>query len=359
MICPYFNLPSTSLWKHEIANRPYENINPHLPSKLTIKPDMRVGSAGSCFAQHISKALVKQGYNYFITEMPPENVPTAIADKYGYGLFSARYGNIYTPLQLLQLLERAFNGRSPVEQIWVDSRGRVYDLLRPRIMPDGFSSYLECQMDLESHLTSVKKLFCEMDIFIFTLGLTEAWLSKNDETVYPTCPGCGSPGIYDPDKYKFHNFNVKEITDDLNAAIYMMLQINPKIQIILTVSPVPLLATMESRHILQATTFSKSVLRIAAEEIIKKHPNVHYFASYELITATGQTNVFFEEDRRTISAAGIEYAMNVFFNQFAMSDRGQIVSEIEMNNNSESGPGRPFCDEEDFYRAVSAIVKNV
>lgn len=353
MDCPYFNLPPSNWWKHAVANRSVDTINPHLHTTLKLDKKTRVGSAGSCFAQHISKALVERGFNYFVTENPPAHVPTAIAERYGYGVFSARYANIYTPLQLLQLIERAFEGRIPADQVWCDSDGRIYDLLRPRITPRGFSSHTEWEADHAQHLSSVQRLLQEMDVFIFTLGLTEAWLSKVDGIVYPTCPGCGSAGVYDPDKYGYHNFTVKETSEHLDNAISKIKQINPKIEIILTVSPVPLTASMEARHILQATTYSKSVLRVAAEEAVKKHNNVHYFASYELITATCQTNTFFEEDRRTVTPFGIDYVMNCFFDHFA-SSAVQVSASKAIINTDRDVHVRPICDEEEFFRAVAA-----
>ena len=53
---------------------------------------------------------------------------------------------------------------------------------------------------------------------------------------------------------------------------------------ILTVSPVPLVATAAGKHVLVATTYSKSVLRVACEEVCQKAADVMYFPSYEIIT---------------------------------------------------------------------------
>jgi hypothetical protein len=39
------------------------------------------------------------------------------------------------------------------------------------------------------------------------------------------------------------------------------------LRIVLTVSPVPLVATVTGSHVVPATIYSKSVLRIAAQEI--------------------------------------------------------------------------------------------
>lgn len=48
-------------------------------------------------------------------------------------------------------------------------------------------------------------------------------------------------------------------------------------------SPVPLVATYETRHVLVSTTLSKSVLRIAADTCSTARDWVDYFPSYEFI----------------------------------------------------------------------------
>jgi hypothetical protein len=355
--CPYFELPDTSRWDRAMARLPVATINPHTPSSLRITPETRVASGGSCFAQNITTALRARGYNYLLTEQAPTFFSPELAAEHNYGIFSARYGNIYTPLQLLQLLQRAFDDKTPAEQIWTDGKGRFFDLLRPRVTPSGFSSLIEAQSDIRQHLSAVRRLFKEVEVFVFTLGLTEGWLSTTDGTIYPTCPGCGNAGVYDATKYYFHNFEVTETTDHLLRSIRRLKEINSAARILLTVSPVPLIATMESRHVLQATTYSKSVLRVAAEKAIREFDHVDYFASYEIITGTSNTQQYFSSDRRTVTQAGIDHVMKVFFEMYtdspgppraqaSISDESQICPE-------DAAPG-VVCDEEDFFRALAA-----
>ena len=273
-------------------------------------------------------------------------------------MFSARYGNIYTTLQLLQLLRRAFGDFAPADQFWTDGTGRVFDLLRPRITPRGFISMIEAQADTAQHLKSVRKLVETADVFIFTLGLTEGWVSKHDNTAYPTCPGCGSAGEYDATKYEFHNLSVTETTSYLAEAIDLMTAANPAIQIILTVSPVPLVATMENRHVLQATTYSKSVLRVAAEETVRRYANVHYFASYEVITAAKSAGSYFGRDGRTITKDGVAHAMDLFFAHFTEESGNRLATAtpaaVSQAPTRDADEPHIVCDEDDFYRALAA-----
>ena len=358
MSCPYDALPPTSLWRHAVAERDISNLDPHLESNFRFPREARVASAGSCFAQHISRALQSRGYNYYVTEKAPGFLTPEQERRFSYGVFSARYGNIYTTLQLLQLIQRAFGAFVPTDQFWTDSEGRIFDLLRPRIALKGFVSMIEAEADVRQHLKAVRQLIETTDVFIFTLGLTECRISKVDGTVYPTCPGCGSAGDYDASKYAFHNLSVAETTGYLSEAISLMSAANPKLQIILTVSPVPLVATMEPRHVLQATTYSKSVLRVAAEEMVQRYANVHYFASYEIITTAKNAGAYFAEDARSITTDGVARAMDLFFAHFTDQRSVQAASAAPQLTQplSQATANEPsiICDEDDFYRALAA-----
>jgi hypothetical protein len=357
MSCPYHTLSPTSFWRQAVAERSTSDLDPHLESRFRFARDARIASAGSCFAQNISRALQTRGYNYHVTETAPGYLTPEQRERFSYGVFSARYGNIYTTLQLLQLIQRAFGAFSPADQFWTDSEGRVFDLLRPRIAPKGFVSIIEAEADVRQHLKAVRQLIETTDVFIFTLGLTECWVSRADGTVYPTCPGCGSAGDYDDAKYAFANLSVTETTGYLAEAINLMSAANPKLQIILTVSPVPLVATMEPRHVLQATTYSKSVLRVAAEEMVQRYDNVHYFASYEIITTAKNAGTYFADDARSITVDGVARAMDVFFAHFT-DDRDQAMPVADRVEPSATAPAvsdpRIICDEDDFYRALAA-----
>jgi hypothetical protein len=354
--CPYLDLPDSSRWDRTMVGRPSLEINPHTSSPLKISPATRVGSGGSCFAQNITTALQNRGYNYFITEAAPPFLSNDDAIKNNYGIFSARYGNLYTPLQWLQLIQRSVDSFTPSDQFWSDGNGRFFDLLRPRIKSQGFSSQLEMEADARQHLRAVKSLFEEVDVFVFTLGLTEGWQSTVDGTIYPTCPGCGSAGDFDTSRYVFRNFSVAETTDHLSQAIKLLVLLNPAINIILTVSPVPLIATMEQRHVLQATTYSKSVLRVAAEQTALAFDNVHYFASFEIITGTGSAQAYFAEDRRSVTQDGIEHVMKCFFELYGGGSESSRHNESSIPTIARSAAVQNagiICDEEEFFKAVA------
>src|SRR4051812_19911752 len=112
---PYHSIPGEARWREVVAGRPSGDIDPHFNTGLQIDRQDKVASAGSCFAQRISQSLQDSGYNYLVTEKGPPFLPPERRRELGYGIYSARHGNIYSPLQLLQLFRRAFSGESPQE----------------------------------------------------------------------------------------------------------------------------------------------------------------------------------------------------------------------------------------------------
>ncbi len=320
---PYENLPPSSFWRTAVSERNFLGLENVYRKKYDISTDDRIVSAGSCFAQHIARKLAGSGFAYRDYEPAPPGFPASRAGDFGYGIFSARYGNIYTVRQLLQLLERAFEGRVPAEDYW-ESEGRVYDPFRPAIEPNGFESLEEFRASRATHLRAVRRVFTESDIFIFTLGLTEAWRSREDGSVYPLCPGT-SCGTFDPARHEFHNFTSREVIEDLETVICKTRALNPGLRFLLTVSPVPLTATAMPEHVMVATTYSKSVLRAAAGEIAAADPLIDYFPSYELVTAPPSRASLFEPNFRSVTPAGVNFVMKHFFAGHGLSDPGAVI----------------------------------
>ena len=65
-----------------------------------------------------------------------------------------------------------------------------------------------------------------MDVFVFTLGLTEAWIDRRDGAVFPLAPGVAA-GRYDPDIHRFQNFGAAEVVEDLNRSVEAIRALNP------------------------------------------------------------------------------------------------------------------------------------
>jgi hypothetical protein len=162
-------------------------------------------------------------------------------------------------------------------------------------------------------------------------------------------------GVFDPSRHEFHNFTVAEVVEHMETFFAELKTVNPKAQIILTVSPVPLMATFEPRHVLQSTVYSKSVLRVACEELIKRHAHVHYFASYEIVTATCETNRYFHDDRRNVTPDAVEHVLHCFRKQFMENDGAYVAPTITTSQPKPAPVSlESVCDEEKVMAALAS-----
>ncbi len=312
---PYSHLPDHALWRRAVANVAAPDLDPVVDVPFMIGAHDKVATSGSCFAQHIGRYLRESGLNYYVTETANPIAPPDIALKMGYGVFTARYGNIYTSRQLLQLFRRAFGRFHPKEDVWVESPTKIIDPFRPNIQPDGFGSMLEYRMDRDNHLQHVHEMFENLDILVFTLGLTECWQSREDGAVFPLCPGVLG-GTFDKKRHEFVNLDVEDVVKDMTTFIAELRAVNREARIILTVSPVPLIATAEPRHVLVSTVASKSILRVACDKIVRTNKNVAYFPSYEIVTGGFGKTAYFAEDCRSVTEEGVAHVMRVFMRHY-------------------------------------------
>lgn len=340
MTNPYRGLPDHQFWRRAVSGVEHHLLNPIVKPKFLISKDDKVATAGSCFAQHISRRLQGIGFNYFVTE-DGAGLSDAERLRGNFGVFSARYGNLYTTAQLLQLFQEAFDGRVPSVGVFRRPDGRYVDALRQQITSDGYGRPEEVQAARETHLDAVSRMFLECDVFVFTLGLTEAWRSKSDGTVLPISPGVMA-GSFDESVYEFVNFSVAEVEADLEAFISSLRKVNPTVRILLTVSPVPLIATYEDQHVLVSTTYSKSVLRVVADQVMRRHDFVDYFPSYEIITGSYAGGLYYEDDYREVNRIGVAHAMRCFLENYTEGSERKVV----MSASAISAPSSVVCDEE-------------
>ena len=109
-------------------------------------------------------------------------------------------------------------------------------------------------------------------------------------------------------------------------------------------SPVPLAATYEPRHVLVATTYSKSVLRVVAENAWRRFAWVDYFPSYEIITGSFNEGAYYEADHREVNPIGVAHAMRCFVGNY-LEGRGSEAAPIFVPH-SAGDASQLVCDEE-------------
>lgn len=334
---PYRDLPEDRFWKKAVADRPTD-IKPKSQKKFKFTSQHRLATAGSCFAQNVAKYLLqKQSVNLISSEPLRDGDP----------VFSGRYGNIYTARQLLQLFREAQSGDADTSCAIQREDGRFVDINRPFMEADGFATAADVLAARKEHIAAIWPMFEEAEVFVFTLGLTEAWVNPETGKVYPICPG-----VYSEDtsvKYDFVNFTYEDVTADMEQFIAELMKVNPDVKVLLTVSPVPLTATYSDAHVLVATSLSKSVLRVVVDHLVRAHANVFYFPSYEMICNGYVASSAYADNLRTVTPEALKGVMEFFESEY-MDTAGdaktaQAFDDTEIDADS-------VCDDVEIEKSV-------
>lgn len=325
MTHPYVDLEQRAFWAPSVGSRDARDIEALWTPKFPIKRRQNIATFGSCFAQHFGRALKSNGYNWMDTEPLPAPIDDDTAKAFNYGVFTARTGNIYTVSLLNQWVRWALGEESPQAEIW-EKDGRFYDPFRPAIEPDGFASHAEMLASRDLTIEAFRRAISDCNVFVFTLGLTESWWNEPGGYEYPMCPGTVA-GTFDPALHNFRNQDYKTIENALHDTVRRIKSVNRKVRILLTVSPVPLTATLSGDHVLVATTYSKSVLRAVAGAYAQR-PFVDYFPSYEVITSAPFGGQFFETNKRSVQQAGVNHVMGMFFGCMNATHKGIVPDDV-------------------------------
>lgn len=216
------------------------NRAPKFISKTT-----RFFTMGSCFARNLAGSLIKSGFAAHHMEIS-EYINTTFAN-------------------------RVFVDWLSDVEIDAAIRERIVELL-----PPGWSK--------ENTLQIIKS----SDVFILTLGVAPAFFDRaTGDFVLPRPSALNSRVL--AEKYLFRTTSVKENVDNVRYLISFIRSIAPEIKVVVTVSPVPILASFEYESAVQADCLSKSTMRLVAHEVVHNSniANILYWPSFEVFRWAG------------------------------------------------------------------------
>lgn len=334
MATVFQDLPASAFWRAAVVNPGPFGLTDLMQPKFRLTRDMAVATAGSCFAQRVGSSLRGAGLTVLDVEPAPPGLDEATAKSFGFNLYSARYGNIYTTGQLRQLLQDASLNRVRPDAVW-HRDGRFHDGIRPNIEPAGCDSAAEVLALRAFHLARVRDLFTRAQLFIFTLGMTECWHDPETGTLFPVAPGV----LCDPEpgrQVTFFNHALSDILADLAQVRDLLHSFNPALRLVLSVSPVPITATASGRHVLTASTATKSTLRAAVHDFTSRMPDVDYMPGYEIITNPAARGRFYADNIRSVTQAGVDLVMAQFLQAHGLAPLPQAPDSPKTNTETET-----------------------
>ena len=283
-------------------------FTPAIIPGFKLRREDKIFAIGSCFARGVEEALVGQKMEVLSKATEFESFP-AINNEMKLG-FTNKYNTFSIHNELRWALDPS--AKFPCESLIDTGGGIFYD---PHTNPALQLAGLEETIHRREIIQLVTRRVAQCRVVIVTLGLVEVWRDKIADIFVNHTPIPDAVRSH-PDRYEFHITNFVENFSNLERIHALLNQFgHPEVQIVVTVSPVPLAATFSGEDVVVANTYSKSLLRAIAQEWAAAHKNVHYFPSYEIVQ-NSDPEVTWEKDLRHVKGAVIQHVMGLFLRNY-------------------------------------------
>lgn len=149
-----------------------------------------------------------------------------------------------------------------------------------------------------SVLHTVKKVVNHtFDTAVFTLGTNHVYVERATGEIVDNCQKRPQR------EFEERELTVEECANALREAITLLRQANPKVNVIITVSPI-----RYAKYGYHGSQLSKAVLLLAADKVIKEEgERVYYFPAYEIVNDELRDYRFYKADMLHPNEQAVEY----------------------------------------------------
>ncbi len=258
---------------------------------LVITKQTPVASIGSCFAQEFARHMREEGFHYL----------TAEDDTTGFFPTSANWGRVYAIPCFRQIVLYSTTDDFPMpvgcsEEGW-------FDPLREE-ETSHFATREEAEAAIRAHRAASRRIFAEARVLILTLGQSEGWVERRTGLVWGRRP------LRDHDQFEARIFSLEENVAWLEESLTRLRALNPQLDVLLTVSPVPRFATFAGAEVITTSFLAKCTLRLVAERMTRALPRVWYFPSLEVVLAYNPHTL--KSDNRHAQFASVDRVLALF-----------------------------------------------
>ena len=285
-----------SKWPDRTSTRIEPLCTPDITPTFALAPDASVLTIGSCFARNIEIALRDRGMRVptLAFRPPPEELMP------GTGLPTGLL-NKYTPFSMLNEIEQLGRDDDGARFLIDVDDGLWWDGQLHSVVPVTRERGLRRR-------ARISRLYAdavgESALVIVTLGLIEAWWDAAEELyLNDTVPR--HVVERHPGRFFFETLSPDRTIDAVLRLVATLHALNPAQRMLLTVSPVPFVRSFSGGDALAANSYSKSVLRVAAELAARQFAHVDYFPSFEAVTLSDRA-LAWEDDLVHVRPALIE-----------------------------------------------------
>lgn len=268
-----------------------------IDSKLypTIAHDSSLMSLGSCFAENMGRFLSRAK---FCCNINP-------------------YGILYNPLSIYQAVDEIVSNRC-----YEQGDLFQYRSLWNSWMHHGSFSGSDVDAVLENingEIAKANKAISEIDVLLITFGTAWVYRLKESGKVVSNCHKVPSR------EFVRERLCVDEIVSTYSALLERLAELNPKLKVVFSISPI--------RHLkdgAMGNQLSKSILVLAVHNLCTAYPDrCSYFPSYEIVLDELRDYRFYNSDLVHPSDLAIAYIWERFKKAFFSSKTVDLMKKCE------------------------------
>lgn len=176
------------------------------------------------------------------------------------------------------------------------------------------------------------------DTAVFTLGTNHVYVERATGEIVDNCQKRPQR------EFEERELTVEECADALREAITLLRQANPRVNVIITVSPI-----RYAKYGYHGSQLSKAVLLLATDKVIKEEgERVYYFPAYEIVNDELRDYRFYKADMLHPNEQAVEYIWEQLVATCLSAEAKQFLEEWRPIK--EALAHRPFNPEAAAYQ---------
>lgn len=269
--------------------------------------------SGSCFAEDIGNFLTKYKLDAVINP----------------------HGILYNPVSIVKSLQACLEGKQYTASDLFYHNGLWHS-------PSHHGSFSHpdqqvCLQRINDSVHSTHQRLLQADWVILTLGTTGVYRWKKNGEIVGNCHKL--PGR----EFDLEFLEPDDIINVFNSFFERLLELNQKVKIIFTVSPVRYI-----KYGLVKNNLSKSVLLCAIHRLTGKYKRTFYFPAYEIVIDELRDYRFYAEDLVHPNGIAAQFVWERFESWFLGEPAKEILNQIKPVVHA--AQHRPLHEESDEYR---------
>lgn len=260
---------------------------------FSIKYQDNILSMGSCFAQNMAKKLQDLYYNVSINP----------------------FGTLYNPISIRNSLGLLLNNY----EFDIDDLYCHNGLWSSFQHHSSFSSPnpVTALENINVELVKARTRLMQSDVLVLTFGTAWVFELKKTNQVVSNCHKLPA------NRFRRRRLTIPEIVEELGPLLEYIKEKLPKLNIVLTISPI--------RHLKDGFTenqMSKSTLMLAIQEMVKRASFIHYFPAYEIMMDDLRDYRYYADDLVHPSNLAIDYIWEQFSEHYLEKKEASLRKNI-------------------------------